>query len=99
MILQHLCHLSTPLKVKKGAFGVPYDRQMEFSVNHQIIKMHFVSNRFAVKLKKTKTKFWPLIITDEDGLKAAKRESVLLLVPKFLFWNEIAEKLCFDEPT
>jgi len=37
LILQHLCHLSTPLKVKEGAFGtVPYYRQIGFSVNHYL---------------------------------------------------------------
>ena len=36
-ILQHLYHLSTPLKVKKGAFGaVPYYHQREFSVKHYL---------------------------------------------------------------
>ena len=47
--LQHLCHLSTPLKVKDGAFGVLHYYQIEFLVKHYLGKsLHLFSNSFPV---------------------------------------------------
>ena len=39
LISQHLWHLSTPLKVKDGAFGILHYCKMEFSVKHNLAKM------------------------------------------------------------